>query len=170
METTQDKGLVPASEESQARTRKIRDEMGRFVQDHPGTLKRYQTREELMEAVMNFITTCEDDKTVPTMTGLALALGFRNRTSLVGYQKEPGYEFAFEVIQYAKMRIEDYLEKRLLDPKNFNIAGLIFNLKNNFNWVDRQEVRMDQRTVQLTGFNFNSNTNGEHEDRPALPE
>ncbi len=133
----------------------LRDEMGRFVVGHTGALsKRYETRDALMTDVIAYLEKCNDSKKNPTMTGLALALGFRSRRSLLHYEKESGYEFAFEVISYAKMKIEEFLEERLLDSRNTNIVGLIFNLKNNFDWQDRHDVRMDQRTVTLNGFDF----------------
>jgi len=131
-----------------------RDELGRFIVGNEGTMKRYNDAGQLMTAVVTYLGKCNDDKKTPTMTGLALSLGFRSRRSLLNYEKEPGYEFAFEIVTYAKMKIEEFLEERLLDHRNTNIAGLIFNLKNNFDWVDKQDIRMDQRTMQLVGFNF----------------
>jgi len=133
---------------------KIRDELGRFMEGNSCSLKKFESRDVLMQEVINYLENCNASKKNPTMTGLALSLGFRSRRSLLNYEKESGYEFAFEVISYAKMKIEEFLEERLLDSKNTNIAGLIFNLKNNFDWVDKQDIRMDQRSMQLVGFNF----------------
>src|SRR5690349_17735226 len=108
-----------------------RDELGRFTNGNEGSPKRYSDRQTLMNDVVAYLEKCNESKKIPTMTGLALSLGFRSRRSLLNYEKEPGYEFAFEVITYAKMKIEEFLEERLLDHRNTNIAGLIFNLKNN---------------------------------------
>src|SRR6187551_1790661 len=94
-------------------TKGTRDELGRFVAGNAGSMKKFTNREDLVEAVAKYLDSC-DGKNHPTMTGLALTLGFRGRTSLVNYQKEEGYEFAFDIIQFAKMKIEEYLEQHLL--------------------------------------------------------
>jgi len=135
---------------------KFRDRLGRFLAGHAGTLKQFQTREQLAAAVISFFEECEQNKEHPTMAGLALHLGFSSRMSLVNYNKESGYEEHWEVVNYARLQIEAYLERRLPDLKS-NVAGLIFNLKNNFNWVDKQEIKMDQRSITLTGFTMNRN-------------
>ena len=129
-----------------------RDELGRFVKGNEGISKRYKEPEKLMDDVIKYLESCRDAEKNPTMTGLALSLGFRSRRSLVNYQTEEGYEKFFHVISYAKMKIEEYLEERLLDPKNFNIAGLLFSLKNNFDWQDKQDIRIDQRRPTISGF------------------
>lgn len=133
-------------------TSKTRNELGRFLGGHPGTLKRYQTAEAIQSEIVKYFDQCEEEKKKPTMTGLALALGFKTRQALFKYKKEPGYEFAFDAIAFAKLKLEEYYEQGLTDPKNFNIGGTVFIMKNNFDWVDKQEIKMDQRTVQLTGF------------------
>lgn len=137
--------------------KRIRDEAGRFLTGHPGSLKRYRNREDLLVDVVKYFAVCGDDVKPPTMTGLALALGFRSRFSLVNYSKEEGFEFAFDVIAFARMKLEEFNEERLHDPRNFNVAGLIFSMKNNFGWQDRQDIRIDQRTLQLDGFTMHRN-------------
>jgi hypothetical protein len=130
-----------------------RDELGRFMASNKEQLgKRYQDKESLMTEVLKYLETCNESQKNPTVTGLAIALGFKSRRSILIYEKEPGYEFAYDVISYAKMKIEEFLEERLLDSRNTNIAGLIFNLKNNFDWADKQEIKMDQRSMILQGF------------------
>ena len=74
----------------------------------------------------------------PTVTGLALALGFTNRVSLLNYQAKP--EFVNTVTR-AKTRCEDYAESRLFDKDGAN--GAKFSLANNFrNWSEKQEIDM----------------------------
>ncbi len=75
-----------------------------------------------------------------TITGLALALG-TNRQTLLNYQNEYGEDF-FDTITRAKTIIENYAEKQLYLAKSAN--GPAFNLKNNYGWVDKQEI--DQNT------------------------
>ena len=43
----------------------------------------------------------------------------------------------FDIIKKAKLRVEEYLEKRLI--KDSSCTGIIFNLKNNYGWKDKQE-------------------------------
>ena len=64
----------------------------------------------------------------PTVTGLALWLGFKTRQSLLDYQSR---NKAFnDVLTRAKSRCEEYAERRLYDRDGVN--GAKFSLKNNF--------------------------------------
>ena len=48
----------------------------------------------------------------PTVTGLALALGFTSRQALLNYQAKPAF---VDTITRAKARVEQYAEERLFD-------------------------------------------------------
>ena len=65
----------------------------------------------------------------PTVTGLALALGFTNRQSLLNYQ---GKKQFFDTITRAKSRCEAYTESRLFDRDG--ARGAQFSLEHNFRW------------------------------------
>ena len=68
----------------------------------------------------------------PTVTGLALALGFTSRQALLNYQ---GKEEFVDTITRAKTYIEDYAERRLYDRDG--VQGAKFVLINNFkNWSE----------------------------------
>ncbi len=68
------------------------------------------------------------DRKPLTVTGLALALGFTTRQSLLNYQhRSKSFQ---EIIERAKLRIENYAEMRLYDKDGSN--GAKFNLQNNF--------------------------------------
>lgn len=143
---------------------RFRDELGKFTNGNPGTIKRFTNADDLKREVLAYFEYCEQADKYLTMTGLAIALGFKSRQALVNYEKEEGYEFAYEVIQYAKMKIEEDTEQRLHDPKNYNIGGAIFSLKNNWGWQDRHDIRMDQRKISIKGLewiNPNADGNGE---------
>jgi hypothetical protein len=72
----------------------------------------------------------------PTVTGLALALGFNSRTSLLNYEAEKEF---MNTITCAKARVEEYAESRLFDKDGAN--GAKFSLANNFKeWRERSEV------------------------------
>lgn len=84
----------------------------------------------------------------PTVTGLALALGFASRSSLINYQERP--EFS-DVVTRAKSRVEQYTEERLFDRDG--VQGAKFSLANNFGgWSERQESKVDTSIqVKLSG-------------------
>lgn len=74
-----------------------------------------------------------------TVTGLALALGFTTRHSLLNYQsKSKKYQ---EIIERAKLKIENYAEMRLYDKDGSN--GAKFNLQNNFRHWDADKAKSD---------------------------
>lgn len=74
----------------------------------------------------------------PTMTGLALALGFADRSSLLDYEGKPKFE---AVIRRAKSRIEQYTEERLFDRDGNR--GAQFSLQNNFRgWKESRDVTL----------------------------
>ena len=70
----------------------------------------------------------------PTITGLALALGFTGRQALIDYQGRP--EFA-DTVTRAKARCEEYAESRLYDKDGANGA------KFSFGWNSGEERRGD---------------------------
>lgn len=77
----------------------------------------------------------EYKKTTPTITGLALYLGFVSRQSMFDYEAKP--EFS-DIIKKARTRIELEYEKMLHLDK---CTGAIFALKN-FGWKDKQETEI----------------------------
>ena len=70
-----------------------------------------------------------------TMSGLAYYLGI-DRKTLLNYSKKDQF---FPTIKKARNRVEMDIDRRLND-KNAFTPGLIFNLKNNFDWKDKTEV------------------------------
>lgn len=75
-----------------------------------------------------------------TVTGLALALGFTSRQTLLNYQaKNKKFQ---EIIDMAKLRIENYAEMRLYDKDGSN--GAKFNLQNNFKCWDADKNKQDE--------------------------
>ena len=68
-----------------------------------------------------------------TVTGLSVFLNISRQTLLDYAERE---EF-LDTIRYAKDKIEHFWESRLLDT---NATGVIFCLKNNYGWKDKQEV------------------------------
>lgn len=74
-----------------------------------------------------------------TITGLALALGFNSRQSLLNYQAKKGF---VDTITRAKALVEQYAETRLFDKDGAN--GAKFSLANNFEgWKEKQAIEAD---------------------------
>lgn len=74
----------------------------------------------------------------PTVTGLALALGFASRQALLNYE---GKEEFNDTITRAKSRVEQYAEERLFDRDGAN--GAKFSLANNFKgWSEKTDVKV----------------------------
>lgn len=91
---------------------------------------------EVMEArIAEYFQT--DGKDRPTVSGLCYFLGFEDRHALAEYEKRE--EFT-ATVKKARMRIENALESHLYTGQ---VAGVIFNLKNNFGWKDKQITELD---------------------------
>ena len=74
------------------------------------------------------------DEKPPTVTGLALALGFASRQALINYQDRPEFN---DTVTRAKSRCEEYAESRLYDKDGAN--GAKFSLGCNFGWRATEE-------------------------------
>ena len=119
----------------------------------------YTSVEEMEKAIDDYFEWCKgqplivDDKVMydktgqpimlgvhpPTVTGLALALGFTSRQALLNYQAKD--EFV-DTITRAKAYVERYAEERLFDKDGAN--GAKFSLANNFDgWKEKQQVDMN---------------------------
>jgi hypothetical protein len=72
----------------------------------------------------------------PTIIALCRYLNI-SRETLLEYSKVE--EFS-DTIKKAKEKIEDYLERQLY--RKDQVTGIIFNLKNNFNWRDKTETEL----------------------------
>lgn len=82
-----------------------------------------------------------------TLTGLAVFLD-TDRKTLLNYES---HEDFFPTIKRAKARIEQYTEKQLFDKSAKNVAGIIFNLKNNYGWKDKQDIDLVGKVVTFAG-------------------
>lgn len=122
-----------------------------------GRPPKYKSKEEIEEKIEAYFKECEGEvlrdaagnpfvdkrgqpiminAKPPTVTGLALALGFATRLSLINYQDKD--EFV-NTITRAKTRIEAYAEERLFDKDGAN--GAKFSLANNFEgWREKQQI------------------------------
>lgn len=76
-----------------------------------------------------------------TIVGLAAYLG-TNRQTILNYEKKDEY---FDTIKRAKVKCEAYTVEQLFVPKI--AAGVIFNLKNNYGYVDKLDVTSDGKPL-----------------------
>lgn len=126
----------------------------------------YKTKKELQEKIDQYFEECsghiltdEDNNPVydkngapiivnarpPTITGLALALGFTSRQALLNYQAKK--EFV-DTITRAKSKIEQYTEERLFDRDG--VQGAKFSLMNNFkDWSEKQNLNVTGEVVKI---------------------
>lgn len=100
-----------------------------------GRPKVYTKVEIMQQKIDKYFEECDKNKEPYTITGLALALDL-DRKSINNYAKDSEF---FPTIKKAKLKVENYLEKRLI--KDSSATGIIFNLKNNYGWSDKQEIQ-----------------------------
>ena len=126
-----------------------------------GRPPKFKNKEEMQEKIDNYFKECEgevlknedgsiftDKNGMPvivgarplTMSGLANALGFSSRQSLLNYE---GKKEFMDTIMRARARVEQYTEERLFDKNSAN--GAKFSLANNFEgWKEKQEVEVTE--------------------------
>jgi hypothetical protein len=97
----------------------------------------YEDAKSMELDINKYFEDCEVKGRPYTMSGLAYALDVDRKTILNYGNKE---EF-FPTVNKARAKCELYAEESLYTGRN--VAGVIFNLKNNYDWKDRQEVQMD---------------------------
>ncbi|KPJ66555.1 MAG: hypothetical protein AMJ43_07960 [Coxiella sp. DG_40] len=120
-----------------------------------GRKKKFQTEEEMQDAIDKYFksvdwTPSRDEEgrpipfmNAPTITELALALGFADRRSLYDYLKKDVYT---HTIKSAISKIESLHEKNLISGRPS--TGSIFWLKN-VGWQDKTEAEEKQDEIYL---------------------
>lgn len=99
-----------------------------------GRPQKYTDLELFKKKVDEYFTFCDEKHVLYTMSDLACYLDM-DRKTLLNYSKKDKF---FPTIKKAKQYIEGQNERLLLSGKN--VAGVIFNLKNNFGWEDTQTI------------------------------
>ncbi|MCI8618339.1 MAG: hypothetical protein HFJ60_08955 [Clostridia bacterium] len=99
-----------------------------------GRPKAYKEVEEMKNKIEKYFIECDIKEEPYTITGLCIALDIC-RDTLSEYMKKE--EFS-DTIKKAKLKVENYLEKHLITDSS--TTGIIFNLKNNFGWSDKQQI------------------------------
>ena len=98
---------------------------------------KFKTAAGLQKAIDAYFETAQKEKLPPTITGLALALD-TTRQTLMDYEERDAFT---DTIKKAKLRCENYAEIQLF--KGRNVAGVIFNMKNNYGWKDKRQHEHD---------------------------
>ena len=109
-----------------------------------GRPMKFKSNEELKEKIDKYFADCDEKGKPYTVSGLAVALGTTRRT-LLDYEEKDEF---FHTIKNAKAKIEAYNEEMLYN-KNIPTTGVIFNLKNNYGWKDKQEIEADLSVKKL---------------------
>lgn len=117
-----------------------------------GRPPKYKTPEQMQKAIDAYFKDCPDQAEVfvggeigvitvpsPTITGLALYLGFCDRFSMYEYEQRP--EFT-DTIKNARARMVNIYEQNVTHGKN--PSGAIFMLKN-FGYSDKQELKVESK-------------------------
>lgn len=99
---------------------------------------KYNSVEEMQNDIEKYFAECDEKQKPYTVSGLAYALGTTRRT-LLDYQEKDEYS---HTIKSAKAKIEMFNEE-MLYSKDVSTTGVIFNLKNNYNWKDKQEIEAE---------------------------
>lgn len=104
------------------------------MENKKGRPKKYIEVEIMQQKIDKYFEECDKNEEPYTITGLAIALDL-DRKSINNYAKDSEF---FPTIKKAKLKVENYLEKYLI--VGGNSTGTIFNLKNNFDWSDKQQI------------------------------
>ena len=102
-----------------------------------GRPKAFKSVKEVEEKINAYFNYCEEKEKPYTMSGLAYYLGI-DRKTLLNYSKNEEY---FHTIKKARDKVQMQLEECLY--RLGNNSGVIFNLKNNFDWKDKIEQTND---------------------------
>ena len=128
-----------------------------------GRPPKFKSKEEMQEKIDKYFEDCQgkvlknedgsifkDKNGMPvvmgvrplTMSGLANALGFSSRQSLLNYE---GKKEFMDTITRARARVEQYTEECLFDKNSAN--GAKFSLANNFEgWREKQEIDLTEHS------------------------
>lgn len=135
-----------------------------------GRRRKYETPDEFEKKIDEYFKYCEGELALdadgqprftrdglpcylrapspPTMTGLALYLGFTSRQALLNYK--PRGSAYFDALTRARSRVEAYAEARLYDRDGQR--GAEFNLKCNFGWGAANNDGDDKLDALLRGL------------------
>ena len=115
-----------------------------------GNPRRWRSAKALQAAVDAYFEECSEKCRVPSVAGLALALGFMSRQALARYtdrMHEENNDDYVVIITSAKTRIEE-ANIQLAYNKEAS-AGARFMLQNGFNYSEKQEIGLNSNTIKV---------------------
>lgn len=124
-----------------------------------GALPKYKTVAEVQKRIDDYFAECAEQEIYPSVSGLAYEMNIC-RDTLTRYRDlEDSDELKHiddvevrkgisDSIKKAYKYIEGAYEDKLINGKTQAI-GTIFALKNNFKWVDKQEIEQTNKTITV---------------------
>lgn len=115
-----------------------------------GNPRRWRSAKALQKAVEDYFAECEEKGRVPSVAGLALALGFMSRQALYRYtdrENEINSDDYVTIITRAKLRIEE--ENIQLAYNRDASAGARFVLQNGFNYSEKQDIGLNSNKIRV---------------------
>lgn len=146
-----------------------------FALGNSGKPKKWETPEELQSDIDAYFDWCDDNpisihhnSKIDKETGKPLTYNIDrpytieglcgylecDRSTLIHYEKEEGYEEYFHTIKAAKNKIQRNKVERVLAgiaPQ----SATIFDLKNNHGYKDQKEIDHTTKGEQVKGLTFN---------------
>lgn len=118
---------------------------------------KYNNAAEMQVIIDEYFKDCEESGEVASVTGLAYVLDL-TRQGILDYEncvetgKLKSLDDSVKVeisdsIKRAKKYIESRYEQTLYSPGK--TVGAIFTLKNNYKWVDKQEIEQTSKTITV---------------------
>ena len=113
---------------------------------------KYRKASDLEDAIDAYFAKIERQQSqdggekVPTIGGLCLFLKI-DRDTLLNYEKRKGFD---KIVTAAKDRIFFYKQVALVNKAN--VAGLIFDMKNNYGWTDRITETVATTEISIEDF------------------
>lgn len=119
---------------------------------------KFETPEELEDRIEEYFMWAKKNKRYVTVSDLAWYLG-TNRQTLLNYENCMDNDWLksvdndvkvkyIDTIKRAKARIEAEYEQGLFHKES--VVGTIFTLKNNYGWVDKQEIEQTNKTIEVS--------------------
>ena len=126
---------------------------------YTGRPPKYDNPEDMQKIIVKYFNQCDKEGKKPTVSGLGYVLGL-SRRQILEYENcidsddvfkrfDDNVKLGFRnSIKEAKRFIESCLEDKLINGSTTPI-GLIFALKNNYGWVDKQEVVQTNKEIKV---------------------
>lgn len=107
----------------------------------------FKEPKRLLEKIKQYFVEAKENKEPITLATLAVYLGTTRRLLKDYKDNRKGFQ---AMIEYAKAECEAYASRQLF-RHNGQVAGIIFNLKNNYEWEDVQEIKgVGTRIINIT--------------------